>query len=239
MASLYRDDSAELVATGGRGLTQMKVLLVDDHAMFREGMKFLLSDLDESLQFSEAGTLEQAITSLNDNGADLILLDLNLPGVDGLTALHHIRATFCTIPLAVVSGFDDPAQIRTAIDNGASGYVPKSSSSEVLIAALRIILAGGVYLPPAALDFVNDSLSDDDIEGQFQLKLLTSRQTAVLLKAIQGVPNKVIARQLHISDGTVKAHLSAAYRTLGVHNRTEAVFAAARLGLKPLPYDGH
>ena len=105
------------------------------------------------------------------------------------------------------------------------------------MAALRIILAGGVYLPPAALEFEAGLHSADHIDAQFKLKLLTSRQTAVLLKAIQGVPNKLIARELGIADGTVKAHLSAAYRTLGVHNRTEAVFAAARLGLKPLPYD--
>jgi two-component system, NarL family, nitrate/nitrite response regulator NarL len=213
----------------------MKVLLIDDHAMFRQGMKFLLSDLDESLQFSEAGTFAEGMTSLKQNGADLILFDLNMPNGDGLSTLREIRKAFPAIPLAVVSGEDDPARIRELIEAGAAGYIPKASSAEVLVAALRLIIAGGVYLPPAALDFVSDphhSIAD----AQSRAQLLTSRQTAILLKAIQGIPNKLIARELQIAEGTVKAHLSVAFRTLGVHNRTEAVFAAARLGLKPHPF---
>lgn len=215
----------------------MKILLIDDHVMFRQGMKFLLADLDESLQFFEAGTCEQAIASLKRDGADLILLDLVMPGVTGITALRQIREAFSEIPLAVVSSIDDPLRIRELIEEGASGYVPKSSSSEVLIAALKLIIGGGVYLPPIALDVALDSHRGEFIDEQFRAKLLSSRQTAVLLKAIQGKPNKVIAREIHIAEGTVKAHLSAAFRMLGVHNRTEAVFAAARLGLKPLPFD--
>jgi DNA-binding NarL/FixJ family response regulator len=213
----------------------MKVLLIDDHVMFRQGMKFLLSDLDESLQFSEAGTFAEGMASLNENGADLILLDLNMPDGDGLTALRQIRTAFATVPLAVVSGDDDPVQIRELIDEGASGYVPKSSSSEVLVAALRLIIAGGVYLPPAALDFISAPYQSD-AEALSRVSMLTPRQTAVLLKAIQGIPNKTIANEMYIAEGTVKAHLSVAFKTLGVHNRTEAVFAAARLGLKPHPF---
>jgi DNA-binding NarL/FixJ family response regulator len=216
----------------------MKVLLIDDHIMFRQGLKLLLSDLDERLEFSEAGTFDEAITSLNDNGADLILLDLNMPGGDGLTALRDIRSAHPAVPLAVVSGVDNPARIRELIDEGALGFVPKSSSSEVLVAALKLIIAGGVYLPPAALDFVSDPYRDF-VDRTFQQSLLSSRQSAVLLRAIQGVPNKVIAREMKIAEGTVKAHLSVAFRALGVHNRTEAVFAAARLGLTPPPFDQH
>ena len=214
----------------------MKVLLIDDHAMFRQGMKLLLSDLDESLQFFEAGTIADAMTSLQKNGADLILLDLNMPDGDGLSALREIRASFSAVPLAVVSGDDDPARIRELVDEGAAGYIPKSSSSEILVAALRLVLSGGVYLPPKALDFVaapNLSIA----EAQSRAQSLTSRQTAVLLKAIRGIPNKAIAQEMHIAEGTVKAHLSVAFRILGVHNRTEAVFAAAQLGLRPHPFE--
>jgi len=213
----------------------MKVLLIDDHAMFRQGMKFLLSDLDESLQFFEAGTFAEAMASLQKNGADLILLDLNMPDGDGLSALREIRATFSAVPLAVVSGDDNPARILELVDEGAAGYIPKSSSSEILVAALKLVLAGGVYLPPAALDFVADPHLSV-AEAQSRVQLLTSRQTAVLLKAIQGIPNKAIANEMQIAEGTVKAHLSVAFRTLGVRNRTEAVFAVARLGLKPHPF---
>ena len=220
-----------------RGAVIMQVLLIDDHVMFRQGMKFLLLDLDERLQFSEAGTCEQAQQVLRDGDADLILLDLKMPGSEGLSALREIRLGFPAIPLAVLSGLDDPALIREAIEEGASGFVPKSSSSEVLVAALRLILAGGVYLPRAALNGVAEPHADYETEAQHQASLLSGRQTEVLLKAIQGKPNKVIAREMQIAEGTVKTHLSAAFKALGVHNRTEAVFAAARLGLKPLPPD--
>jgi DNA-binding NarL/FixJ family response regulator len=214
----------------------LKVLLIDDHVMFREGMGLLLSDLDEGLEFLHAGTLEEGIISLKDNDVDLILLDLKLPDSNGITALREVREEFSSIPLAVVSGTDDPAQIRELIDEGAAGFVPKSSSSEVLLAALKLIIAGGVYLPPAALDFVPvPRLEMTDAETG--AALLSSRQTAVLLKAIQGKPNKIIAQELDIAEGTVKAHLSSAYRALGVHNRTEAVFAAAKLGLHPHPFE--
>lgn len=214
----------------------MRVLLIDDHVMFRQGMTFLLSDLDESLQFSEAGTLAEALTALNENGADLILLDLNMPGADGLTALRQIRTTFAAIPLAVVSADDDPRRIRESIEEGAAGYVPKSSSSEVLVAALKLIIAGGVYLPPAALDFVAES-QHSAAAARSRATLLSARQTIVLLKAIQGIPNKAIANDMQIAEGTVKAHLSMAFKTLGVRNRTEAAFTAARLGLQPHPFD--
>lgn len=204
--------------------------------MFRQGITLLLSDFDESLHFSEAGTCEQALALLNENSADLILLDLKMPGTEGLTALLQIRAEHPDIPLAVLSGSEEPATIRDAIDAGASGFVPKSSNSEVLVAALKLILAGGVYLPPAALEMIDEShrLSSN---SQNLSSPLSARQTDVLLKAIQGKPNKIIAREMSIAEGTVKAHLSVAFRTLGVHNRTEAVFAAARLGLKPLHHE--
>ena len=162
----------------------MKVLLIDDHAMFRDGMKFLLSDLDDSLELLEAGTLEDALVSLEEHGADLILLDLQLPDAEGLEALRKVRADFSSIPLAIVSGVDDPAKIRELIDEGALGFVPKASSSDVLLAALKLILAGGVYLPPVALEYVpppEDGSQSEDIRD-----VLSSRQTAVLLKAIQG-----------------------------------------------------
>ncbi|MEP5762981.1 MAG: response regulator transcription factor [Halieaceae bacterium] len=217
----------------------MHVLLIDDHEMFRQGMKYLLSDLNESLEFSDAGNCEQALAALNGASIDLALLDLNMPGSHGLTALRQIKNEFPAVPLAVLSGMDDPDLIRDAIDEGASGFVPKASSSEVLVAALKLILAGGVYLPQAALDSTGERRQPHEGEagGQLRSDLLSERQTDVLMKAIQGKPNKVIAREMNIAEGTVKTHLSAAFKALGVHNRTEAVFAAAKLGLRPLHPD--
>lgn len=212
----------------------MRVLLVDDHVMFRQGLKLLLGDLDESLQFVEAGSCEQALSLITDQDINLILLDLNMPGTSNLGALQSVIGAVPEIPLAVLSGEDNPALIRAAIDAGASGFVPKSSSSEVLVAALKLILAGGIYLPKNVLnEAASLELGHGQVASQSGQAGLSSRQTAVLLRAIQGQPNKTIAADLGIAEGTVKAHLSAAYRTLGVKNRTEAVFAAAKLGLKP------
>lgn len=208
----------------------MHVLLIDDHEMFRQGMRFLLTDLHDDIRFTDAGSCEEALASLSEAEPDLALLDLNMPGTDGLTALRQIREAHPAVPIAVLSGMDEPDLIRSAIDQGASGFVPKASSSEVLVAALKLILAGGVYLPTAAL---NASPSRPVDAGGQHTDLLSERQTDVLLKAIQGKPNKVIAREMEIAEGTVKTHLSAAFKALGVHNRTEAVFAAAKLGLKP------
>ena len=214
----------------------MHILLVDDHAMFRQGIRFLLSDLDEGAQFSEAGSCEQALELLAVEQADLILLDLNMPGTKGVDSLQAVLAAAPGVPVAVLSGEEDAALIRSVIEAGASGFVPKSSSSDILVAALNLILAGGIYLPTHALRDVelkrpaeNGATSQQVPAGE----LLSERQTAVLLRAIQGQPNKVIAYDLGIAEGTVKTHLSAAFKALGVRNRTEAVFAAARLGLRP------
>lgn len=210
----------------------MHVLLIDDHEMFRQGVRFLLTDLHDDIRFTDASNCEEALSALAADEADLALLDLNMPGPDGLTALRQIRAAHPAVPVAVLSGMDDPDLIRSAIDQGASGFVPKASSSDVLVAALRLILAGGVYLPKAAL---NASPTRSAASAGQNTDLLSERQTDVLLKAIQGKPNKVIAREMSIAEGTVKTHLSAAFKVLGVHNRTEAVFAAAKLGLTPQP----
>ena len=138
-----------------------------------------------------------------------------------------------TTPVAVLSGEEDPNLIRATIEAGASGYIPKASSSEILVAALQLILAGGIYLPHKVLAGMEAVTAGKGNSIEATKDLLSGRQTAVLLRAIQGQPNKVIAIDLGIAEGTVKTHLSAAFKALGVHNRTEAVFAAARLGLKP------
>lgn len=206
----------------------MHILLVDDHEMFRQGMKFLLADLDEHLEFTDAASCAQAMKVLSGEIIDLVLLDLNMPGSQGLSSLHEIKAAHPGLPIAVLSGEDNPALVREVIDQGASGYVPKSSSSQVLVAALRLILAGGVYLPPMVLSAA--PITPVAATGESPL---SGRQTAVLLKAIQGKTNKAIGRDLQIAEGTVKTHLSAAFKVLAVSNRTEAVYAAARLGLIP------
>ena len=212
----------------------MNVLLVDDHALFREGLKFLLRELDSSLVVDEAGDCAAALERASARGYDLVLLDLNLPGLRGMDALAALRNAVPGAPTVVLSGEDNPQLVREAIKAGAMGFIPKSSTREVLIQALRLVFAGGVYLPPAALDThtVAAPLPAPGGESPAARLGLTPRQMDVLRCVIQGKPNKSIARELDISEGTVKAHLSAVMQSLGARNRTEAVYAAAKLGLR-------
>jgi DNA-binding NarL/FixJ family response regulator len=207
----------------------VNILLIDDHALFREGLKFLLRSLDAALEIDEAGDCAGALEHAASRSYDLVLLDLKMPGVAGLDALAALREAIPAAPLVVLSGEDNPGVVRAAIERGAMGFIPKSSTPELLIQALRLVLARGVYLPPAVLDAAADpgpSGSETALRG------LTPRQVDVLRCVIQGKANKVIARELDVSEGTVKAHLSAVLRAFGARNRTEAVYAAAKLGLR-------
>lgn len=215
----------------------MNVLIVDDHALFREGLKFLLPRLDGALALDEAGNCANALERVAARSYDLVLLDLNLPGgVQGIAALAALHEAAPSVPLVVLSGEDSAQVVRAAIDAGAMGFIPKSSTPEVLIQALRLVFAGGVYLPPAVLDSHVAPAAAAPVpmarDSAPPTLGLTPRQMDVLRCVIQGKPNKSIARELDISEGTVKAHLSAVMQALGAHNRTEAVYAAAKLGLR-------
>lgn len=214
----------------------MRILIIDDHALFRQGLRFLLRDLDADLEIMEAADCAQAC-ALAGEPFNVVLLDLHMPGVAGLDALDAVRQAFESSRIVVLSGEEDPRQVRRAIDAGAAGFIPKSSTPEVLLSALRLVLADGIYLPAVALKGIGGP-DDGDAAAMSSDRLgdtLSERQVDVLRKAVQGKANKVIARELGISEGTVKAHLSAAFRALGVHNRTEAVYAAARSGLQLKP----
>lgn len=213
----------------------MRILLVDDHALFREGLKLLLrefTELNRDLAISEASDCAQA-AALHGEQFDLILLDLHMPGVAGLDALGAIRTAFESSRTVVLSGEEDPRQVRRAIESGAAGFVPKSSSPKALRHALTLILDNEIYLPPIALRDFGDAQPPPQAPApsREQLRvLLTDRQIEVLDQAVEGKSNKVIARRLGISEGTVKAHLSSAFRALGVGNRTEAVYRYAARG---------
>jgi DNA-binding NarL/FixJ family response regulator len=211
----------------------MNILLVDDHALFREGLKFLLRSLDAALEVDEASDCAKALEHAAARSYDLVLLDLKIPGVAGLEALAALRDAVPGAPLVVLSGEDNPGVVRAAIERGAMGFIPKSSTPEVLIQALRLVLARGVYLPPAVLDAARAPASVAlPSMGDMMLPGLTPRQMDVLRCVIQGKSNKIIARELDVSEGTVKAHLSSVLRALDARNRTEAVYAAAKLGLR-------
>jgi DNA-binding NarL/FixJ family response regulator len=219
------------------GAAPMNLLLIDDHALFREGLKFLLRSLDEALVIEEAANCAAALERAAARTYDLVLLDLNMPDAGGLDALAAFRNALPAAPVVVLSGEDNPNVIRRAIESGAMGFIPKSSTPEVMIQALRLVLARGIYLPPKVLDAgpIDSAATCSTAQtnsADVAALGLTGRQIDVLRCVIQGKPNKIIARELDVSEGTVKAHLSSVLRTFGVRNRTEAVYAAAKMGLR-------
>lgn len=219
----------------------MNVLLIDDHALFREGMALLLQPLVDGLRVSQAASCEQAFDIVASLGVpDLVLIDLAMPGMPGQHGIAWFRERCPSTPVVALSSADDRDTVLRAIDAGAMGFVPKSSSPAVLLAALRLVLARGIYLPPCAFlgpeterpVAVGPSI-DPRSTGRSPTELgLTPRQCDVLYLILQGKPAKLIERELGLSASTVKAHTSAVLRALNVTTRTQAVVAAGRLGLR-------
>jgi DNA-binding NarL/FixJ family response regulator len=222
----------------------MHILIVDDHPLIREGLANVLAELDSSAQILEAANASDALAQLaSDRNLALALLDLALPGVDGLSLLEQVRATRPDVPVVVLSATDNRAVVLAAIEMGAMGFISKRSQTRVLVNALRLVLAGGVYVPPEALD-ASGSLAeasklepakpDDKAATLASLEQfgLTDRQAAVLALIIEGKPNKLICRELDLAEGTVKTHISAILRALDVANRTQAVYKLATLGVR-------
>lgn len=202
----------------------MDVLLVDDHPLFTAGMRCLLHGLDNTLTMDEENTCEDALNRLKTAHYDLLLLDLNLPGIQFMGALDSLRAAAPDTAIVVITAEDDPRIVRDAIEHGALGFIPKSSTPDLLIHALKVVLAKGIYLPVTVLELVR--------QHSAPLPALTARQMQVLRGVIAGQSNKAIAKSLNLSDATVKAHLTLTFRTLGVSSRTEAIYASAKLGLR-------
>jgi DNA-binding NarL/FixJ family response regulator len=222
----------------------MRVLLVDDHALFREGVAMLLQPMQENMEILEADGCESAFEVLSRSGpVDLVLIDLAMPGESGLDGLRRLRAEHPGTPAVALSSSDDLSTVLSALDAGAMGFVPKSSTSAILIGALRLILAHGIYLPPSA--FLTQRAPDSPAQGTPLAAApepppacrpadlgLTPRQADVLRQILQGKSTKLIQRDLNLSESTVKQHTGSVLRALNVTTRTQAVLAAARLGLR-------
>lgn len=214
----------------------MKVLLVDDHQLFREGLVILVKRLDGEVQTVEAASCAEAFAVLQrEPDIELILLDVGLPDMSGLDGISVIRERHPGIPIVVLSSQEDRASVMQALDSGAMGYIPKTSSSDIMISALQLILANGIYLPPVVL--MGGGPAAPVAAGPFKSKRpaelgLSPRQAEVLFLILQGKPSKMICRELNLSASTVKAHTSAVLRSLNVTTRTQAVIAAGKLGLR-------
>ena len=207
-----------------------KILIVDDHALVREAMAQSLARLQPGLVCVEASSADQALACLEaDAGIDLAVIDLMLPDMNGFSLLAVLGKRFPDVPAVVVSAIDDEASVRRAIKAGASGYVFKSSSSKVLLQALRVVLDGGVHLPEArsvAQPAKRASMSASERYG------LTAAQGRVLELLAAGKSNREIADLLGVSEGTVKVHMTANFRALGVSSRAQALVVMSRHGTR-------
>ncbi len=209
----------------------LKFLVVEDHALTREGVRLALAALGDDVTVLDAANVEAALASIDRHpDINLVLLDLGLPGADGLSLLVALRRDQNTVPVVVISGADDRNNVMKALDLGASGFIPKSSSVEVMLQAVRLVLAGETYIPQQALALPpgREGSARADRHGAAEL---TERQRRILALMAQGKPNKIIAAELNISEATVKSHVTEILRVLKVTNRTQAVIVAGELGI--------
>lgn len=213
----------------------MKFLVVDDHALVREGLRHVLESLDGCVTVLEARNATEAYALVTQHAdLDLVLLDLKLPGIDGYAAMQELHRRHNTLPVVILSGSEDTSSVVEALKMHAVGFIPKSSPREIMLQALRLIISGGVYIPPqalglAGLDGSGESSNPDT--KPIDKPALTDRQAEVLGLIAQGKPNKIIARELNISEATVKTHVTDIMRALKVTNRAQAGIAARRLGI--------
>ncbi len=223
----------------------MRLAVIDDHPLVRDAVAMLVASIAGNHASRGFETLE-SFESDHAAGSryDLVLLDLGLPGFAGLEALETYRARHEDTPVVVLSALCDQTTILEALDLGAMGFIPKTSRREVLVSAIELVASGGIYVPPEALARTGSTGSAatpaarpatspaDEQRGMGIGAGLTLRQREVLNLLIKGLPNKLICRELDLSANTVKSHLSAIFRVLDVTNRTQAVIAAQRLGIR-------
>lgn len=207
-------------------MSRRRIIIVDDHPLFRAALRQTLAGGDPSIEVEEAGDLAGLNAALEaDRDCDLVLLDLNMPGVRGFSGLLLLRAQYPDVPVAIISAVEDGSVIRRAFELGASGYLHKSVGPPEIRRAIETVLSGEVFVPEGI-----DIASDDDHSALMRrLSTLTPQQVRVLMMLSDGLMNKQIAYELSISEATVKAHVSAILQKLDVDSRTQAVIAAARI----------
>ncbi|MDP1696767.1 MAG: response regulator transcription factor [Xanthomonadaceae bacterium] len=209
------------------------ILIADDHPLFREALRGAVQRLLPDATLIEADSAPSLLALADAHpDADLLLLDLNMPGAHGFSTLIHLRGSQPQLPIMVVSAREEPAIIRRALDHGASGFIPKSVDAVHMREAIAEVLAGGNWAPPQ----VSQAHGIDQEEAQIaqRVRELTPQQFRVLGMLSTGLLNKQIAYELHVSEATIKAHMTAILRKLGANNRTQAVLLAGRLAVDPV-----
>lgn len=224
----------------------MRILVVDDHELVRMGLRPILLQLEhdqDPLEILEAENYSRALElAARYPDLDLVLLDLGLPNVVGLAALIDLRERHADLPVVILSATEDRQLMLEAFDAGAAGFIPKTASSQVMLNALRLVLSGGLYIPPATLAATCGSKEESSDASLASSKRstaspasanLTERQQEVLALVVQGKTNKAIGRELCLAEGTVKNHVAAILRILNVDSRTQAVISVSQRGLIP------
>ena len=207
----------------------MKILLIDDHALFRDGFFLLLEGLGLSVETFEASSYESAKNIMDQHGdLDLVLLDLGLPGVSHLDALTAIRRCMPKSKLVVLSGNENSKMIEDALNQGAKGYIPKSSPAKIMLNAMKLIISGGTYIPPEILVNIKHTAQDASFDDAL-VHRLTPRQYDVLSHLVDGASNKEIGTALKLTESTVRAHVAAILKEFNVKNRTQAVHHAIKM----------
>lgn len=208
----------------------MKILILDDHPLLRQGLAMLLAGTGDAVL--EAGTVDEAKALIDSHpDLDLVVLDLFFPGEVGWTLITSIGDTHPGLPIVVLSSSENPKDVRRALQLGALGYIPKSAGPQTFLSAIRLVLAGELYVPPLLVAATMSARTPQPSSPPRIATGLTDRQTDVLRLLAEGIPNKVIARRLDLSEKTVKAHVSAIFRALDVVNRTQAANAGRTAGL--------
>lgn len=217
----------------------MKILIVDDHALVRRGMSHVVRESFSDAEIVEAGSAAEAMDVMTSSGADIALVDVRMPDLDGLELLHEMRGRWPNVPVIMLTSFDHAHYVRRALAEGAAGYMLKDATPEDLEQAIKVALSGGGnVLSPRVIQNLFESIdggrSPDNGDGQHRpASSLTQRETDILSLLSEGKSNRDISRALFLSEKTVKAHLAAIFRKLGVTNRTQAAMAAVSMGIGP------
>lgn len=222
-----------------KGKNVMKIMVVDDHALFRQGMSMMLGELYPGSSIIEAATSDEALEAAESNpDTCLVLLDLKLESGSGLDVLERLVTMLPNAPVAVVSASEDSRDISMSYKSGAKGYIVKSSTSDTLRHALPLILSGETFIPSSAMAMLTGAKGGQQGgtgrgPGGDNVPSLTPRQYEILQLMAEGMQNKDIAGELGMLEGTVKVHVKSILQKLGVNNRTHAVVTGIRQGLVP------